>query len=379
MLIRIHESVLSQLEEGGLPSAAAKTALQQVAMGRREGKHLLFGRREVLDALRTSHYLDGMSRAVFNHVLGGLPQMGALIERLVQQVEVVGDDEVTCPVALPHGEGRLIRVPLSRFCDSGIVQETLLLTEHVRDCDVIMRLARAFAVRERYGHITLRGRALMGGGATIVDVYGRCQDEQDRFCLCIVDSDRAIPGGRLGATARAVIEVDDDSSPLSEVHILSAREIENLLPTPVIEAALVKQPQRRAMIPMLRQFDEKGSVDFRLYLDLKAGTFLDKALAKGRGSPEAKFWLRAYDAFPKGAKVEPECVENGSCQFPGECCCYVTPAFGDRLLEHSLEVLSRVTDHKLAEQMADGTLDPAWTPLGGIVVAWCCAGQRIAA
>ena len=93
------------------------------------------------------------------------------------------------------------------------MQPTVLLGENLLDVGVAVSFSLTYMAARGWGRLPLNYRARMGGGGTTAVQYEAIQKDGATLCLCMVDSDRASPKGRLGSTAEAIINVDDPTKP----------------------------------------------------------------------------------------------------------------------------------------------------------------------
>ena len=378
MLISITESAIGQAQGTGEAAETAKEALELIARGRLEGKHLLFGKRDVMGELSSMPGLGERAQRVYGRVMDRLPQKASLVGSLTRRMEVVADDEELFPRSSRVGAATVVRVPLCTFRDSTFIQPTVLLTENLRDARAALLLGHAFAIHDGLGTIRLVAQERAGGGATTAETYAAIQAAGIGLCLCVVDSDRKCPSAALGSTARSVKRVDDASKPLCEVHTLEAREMENLLPTKLVAGIATGNRQREAGLIAIEQI-EAIEPEIRLYLDLKRGTTLRSMLEDGPDSPQARYWLSKIPLLHGAAGVHASCLAASECreERSNPCGCRISEGFGDNMLENCLDgPMQKRGAHKLGETMR-GAVQGPWEALGADVVAWCCAGREL--
>ncbi|MEX1366305.1 MAG: hypothetical protein AB1Z98_24485 [Nannocystaceae bacterium] len=156
---------------------------------------------------------------------------------------------------------------------------TVLGGENLRDATWYRWLGRAWVARMRRDsldadhELALRCRGF--GGDTIRQELPNTAGSGEPV-LCIVDSDRDHPDAPIGQTAQAASAVIDElggAGAPARVEPLRARDVENILPLPLVEAAATRQrnPDRRARVHALAQrgFFGRPQVDPALaYVDL---------------------------------------------------------------------------------------------------------------
>lgn len=378
MLIELHSSLQDQLKDGAVDREIAIDALDNLALGRKEGKHILFGDRITLEALLTCDLLHAKSKSIFRRVLENVPQIGEFARTVERRIEVVANN-IPGPTKSIEGTREVIRVPARYFADSMLVQPAVLLGEHRRDAEIFLIMARVYAVNNRLHGIPIEADLQGGGGSATANAYENLQRLQRRLCICIVDSDRPAPGAALGSTARGVMAVDDPIFPLSELQVLKYRELENLIPTRLFADVSTGDVNRMEAVSRLERLEVTAHAGLRHHLDLKDGTSLHKAiLSRSPTSPEAKYWTSLLPTLVAlGARLEVECQANGTCAAPERCRCILFPGFGETILDTLASRLNETTPSKVAEAVCAHTASE-WARLGSIVLAWCCGAQRVA-
>ncbi|MCM5526724.1 hypothetical protein, partial [Xanthomonas hortorum] len=134
-------------------------------------------------------------------------------------------DSIAC-----HQQGIDWVVPLSSFSDTNLLESTILVVEHMYDYQVILFLAQIH-LREKgiFGMGGLRFTPVSGGGGGTSLTLVVHQRNSSSLGLCVVDSDRPHVHGALGSTAKSCRKSFSNSWRWS-LHILNARELENVVP-----------------------------------------------------------------------------------------------------------------------------------------------------
>jgi hypothetical protein len=371
MLFVLHESLQQYLEGSGVERERAIVALENIATGRREGKHLLFATYETFTSLVQWSELSERARATYKRSRDRLPQKRTLRQNLVRRIEIVADSYGAL-LARTEGSTKVIQVPIHYFHDSSLVQQTVLLAENLRDANLYEKMARVSALVLGLGPINVRAEHVGGGGDTTGDHYDRYQTDKGRFCLCIVDSDASSPDGSRGGTARKLARLDDTNQPLCEFLVMRSRELENTIPT-IFYGEITNGVQDRVRaVNVLEGLEQSPIVEARNYVDLKRGMYLRELLDFGEGSVEKQFWeSKVATLLHIGDSVDSDCVAARSCNSPESCSCRVVQGFGDNILNEVIELLDRTSLHKVAEGV-NSAAESEWINLGEVALAWCC-------
>lgn len=88
MLFVIDDSIAKALEKNSKPNDDIVDAVEHIARTRREGKHLIFAKRETMMVLKKCPLLSDMARRVYSKMYTRLPQKRIYLKTLVWRVEV---------------------------------------------------------------------------------------------------------------------------------------------------------------------------------------------------------------------------------------------------------------------------------------------------
>ena len=268
----------------------------------------------------------------------------------------------------------VLNLPLSHFRDYCSADESVVLGENARDACLAMMMADYYAASQGMPNAPLRCRLDGGGGSTTADAFRRYR-EDPRLCICLVDSDSKAPHDPVGPTAAAAMAEVDPWKPWAMVLATKCREIENTLPTQILERAVQHDPRRLGRIPDLERLGS-GVVDATLrdYCDFKDGTRLKWVFSLADG-PVRRYWIKALPSVLGLPQVREDCVARSRCHTPDACSCWILSDFGDRLLDHCLDALDNLTHQKVDEALCDVTR-PHWSHIGSVVFSWACGTAR---
>lgn len=355
MLFILDTTVASLLDPN---SDESVRCLENLLRAHRDGKHVLEIQRE--DA---THLLDILSSELGPRELAALREIAATFStrgtlrdsvRWYLRVVLGNYDRIPQP-----GE---VVIPLHSLSDTATTQRTVLLSENDDDAAFYLCLAQAVLYRLQM-KCSVQSDPAGGGGSTTAAALRRYR-EQGRICIAVVDSDRICEGGATGTTASEVFALPMDAPPPGHRLCTSSREIENLLPFPLIAEAI---PTRSDEAAALTRFERQTSVlpGLASYADLKEGTTLG-SLTK-RAALGTAPWSHLATSHLKCSAAEP-------CPAPKSCSCLLTPGFG-HFLPRVVEVLQKASPQKKAE-LLELHARPELSVLGETVVAWCLGSRR---
>ena len=226
-----------------------KHSLNNLFLGYAEGNLLLSASPELLDFLSTG-LDDSLSKRVINHL-----QHKALVRyNVLWQTKVVLNN----PNVHDH------EIAIDFFRQSSAIQPPIVLCENLKDTEFYFALCR-----EYFGEVfinTKNGQG--GGGSSVADSLEHIVVSNDRFCLCIVDSDMKFPGAKEGGTYKAISNKGLEPSSTYHVHKLNVHEIENLIPIDFM-CQHIRDNRVRSFAKRLKGIDKNG--DILSFYDVKKG------------------------------------------------------------------------------------------------------------
>lgn len=372
MLFIIDESIAEALSTQDEPDDGILEAVEYVARARQYGYHLLFASRSTLEVLRRCNQLENSARNVYERIYSQLPQMGALPGKFTRHIEVVSNE--LAPNIRIEGHTKVLRIPASHLANMGSVAETTLLCENQSDCDFYAAIAEVYLIRADLKTIRIVLEPRGGGGSTVSVAYRSLQKRNRQLCLCVVDSDKKHPEGTIGETARLVEQANDPEQLFCEHLIIRSREVENLIPTPVLSS--IATPQIVRAIMFLEALAHSTVIQSRWYIDIKDGLKLGE-IHHTSDEQERTYWTRIYQEIKAFAcNIEHGCEVHPQCQNKDECKCFVMPGLGKNILDRTLEFVKAGSLHRLERNAHDHTKSE-WEEIGRVVSSWCCGGSPI--
>lgn len=372
--------VLTDSLKNALNQDVVLEALENIALGRREGKHLIFANYNTLESLKNCSSLSKRTRQVYLKLYAQLHELPHP-QSFVRCVEVVALDAGLS--SRMEGHCKVISIPARYFCDSALIQETQFMTENLDDATFYQTIAEIYLKWKKLKNkIKILLDQYPGGGSTTVTAYKLIQDKQKRFCLCLLDSDKKSSSSPLGDTAKNVVAIDDPNKPFCECFVIGVREIENLIPTRLYSEISSGDPNRIKCVSFLEQLEKSTFTEARKYLDIKKGLKLGEILSASNNTPFSKDWMNWLDNIrPLAISISKTCINNQVCIKGENCGCIITTGLGDNILKTVIERIEKptqyqLTEHKIAE-MVDQLLKPEWEEIGEIMMAWCCGTRKM--
>ncbi|WP_449416589.1 hypothetical protein [Phormidium nigroviride] len=384
MLISIHNSVVDNGDENTWDDDTV-LALENLATARREGKHSVIASGDTLKKIaqcsRLSQIAQKIYTKLYNHqyTQNNITSYRSAVTRYIEIVNPCLEPEV-----FPYLGKQIIKVPPRFFNDSELVQKTILLCENSDDAVFYETIAKVYLIWKKINAKILCD-PITGGGNTISKEYINIQKEKKRFCLCIVDSDKIAPDGKLGSTASRLQEQRDLNCKNTQTFILDCREIENLIPNSILSELCSGNQGRTQALKHLKLISS-SVVGIRDFLDIKKGTRMNEII--NEREPKVKeFWQSNFSLNPNISK----CIDNwcqthwqcsnkskGSHKTKEDCECKISLGFGENTLSDTIKFIKNNNPHELAK-LVDESNRSDWEKIGQVILDWCIAESPIRA
>lgn len=267
MLLKLDLSILADLEG---KDDTVLHACDALADAHRKGKHYLFSdSRDIFDRLSQNNKLGDHKQKIFKRIAHELTQTRNILQNIPYYLRIVGRK---FNIAQTKASKELC-IYLDQ-CEDLISRPTCLLGENLSDCKWFKAMGEYYGLYKGLGH-NLQFEEVSGGGSQTGRLYGERFKNCNQLSLCIIDSDKKIHGDTWGDTAQNLQEHHRNLSKSMDCiyvfyEILEVHEIENLLPSNLIEFALNNQKQKiPSDISNLRNLQNNPNSNDWMYLDVK--------------------------------------------------------------------------------------------------------------
>jgi len=375
MLLILDDSLQIYPNEEDRCSADVLTSFNNIGIGRCEGKHAVFGSRDIIGVLSDWDALNPRSKTAFLHDFNRLSEKKTLADKLERVIRILPED--VSPQVIVDGSRKQIQLPVTFFSDTTAIQRVQLLTENRDDAEYYEIVANSHAASIGLGRLPIRFSFLGGGGSSLAQQYDYLQKQGNQFCVAVADSDRFSPAGSLGSTAKVAQAADDADVVTCELIITQGRELENTIPTTFYSDASMHAHQIRD-VERLERLEQSKISSIRFHLDLKNGTRLEDILKLQAGTPDHQFWhSKIGSLLALYPDVKRECAESGQCRAADECSCPIVGGFGDGIISEVLGCLNRLSPHRIAKRSAN-TVCCDWDEnIGPALLAWGCGSEKL--
>jgi hypothetical protein len=334
------------------PVVQAGVEALYASMGR--GEHFVLSSRHGLARMLELGGSGATVRAVLGwciknySFLAGLPSVVPIGLRVVAEGPVRVEDSVWT-------------APVEEFARAG-VRPTVLLAENSVDARIFTHAARHFLVSKKLGEIQVRIEDRNGNGSGISTELKNLIQRRTELCLCIADSDRRAPEGKLGINAQQCEDVMKAADWPVDFRTTFGCELENDVPQSALDQVVSTRTQdwldHRATV-------QKACGNILPFADLKKGTRPCDMKAFPAGTSEQKFWTDVHTKFAKALPANLACSGSGDCGTVKGCS--LLPAAGEGIGAAVLEILERESSHASFKAHKSSENFEAWLELGSAV------------
>lgn len=266
-------------------------------------------------------------------------------------------------------EGKCRFIPIQTTLDENWqLRECTLIAENLEDCSFYEIVADWYRRQQKMMGISVHFHREGGGGNTIKGALRNCVEKEKRPSLCLVDSDQKygetkLTCGQLGygetcRQAETVLrDVTKPNLPPCELCRLDVHEVENLIPTQILQELQRELPDMAAGLDRLKQLQALRNGEPALYYDYKNGFPYIKS------EPARAYWQEILSEL--GGKKEnmpgEQKLEKG--QYNPHALFFMAIS-GNKLLERATEKMEEV------EWEVDAYLVPFWEQIGAVMLTW---------
>lgn len=284
---------------------------------------------------------------------------------VVETVSVVAvfsyDESPKLPAFL---DNKAVIVPVSQAAQSNMKVHCALVCEHLDDCRFYTALGWRYCNDQKISGINISFSNELGGGSSIGVVLEKCVSEDKKFSIGICDADIRFGKTKTckmdipkGATYRSFVGCVRQLSRMRGLPPYAAlypnvHEIENLIPTEIIEEISRGNPTIAQGLEVLRKIGGIRGGEPALYYDFKDGIDIE-ALVEEKDRRKKEYW--------EEIKMEAQV----SC----------LPGLGAGILGQAVKKL--VDQEQYKSVVIDEYLKNLWSEIGCFIYSWGCCSQGI--
>ncbi|MCD0244638.1 hypothetical protein [Xanthomonas melonis] len=196
-------------------------ALNNLGEAGYQGRHAVIGPKKFMKELSNQKGLSRASAAYYKWSSGAVTQLGSLAKR---KDCIIVDHSSTTPLLI----AQQWNVPLRIFSNPDLLGKSEILCENLTDCEALVAFCN-IAVKKQAPGCSISFKPVAGGGDTTHTHITSYLKTPSAPFICVIDSDRDYPGGKLGETAKKCLKAYS-SSWNNKIKVHASRELENLIP-----------------------------------------------------------------------------------------------------------------------------------------------------
>nr|DAY78411.1 MAG TPA: hypothetical protein [Caudoviricetes sp.] len=343
-------------------------ALINVFCAYREGKHLLLSDPSFLQKVSEHTALGNLTCNTAKNLVSKVIEYNQLKDILTYFCKV--DFSNSSRVAVQHSqENNFFVVGYTYFNDTANIQITKLLCEDINDTRFYGLISKYYRLSHGFRGIDVKFEFSNGGGANTKSNFELIKSSE-RFCLCLLDSDKSHPKSGVGSTAAKFNSKTDTAT--CKHYILESHEIESLIPLGVIEVGLSEKLIQNTYAYAYEQTIAATNYKpiAKLYFDHKEGLTVSGAIDIDAKYNDT-FW---QDIFRNAKNLKRKgCLEKMHCDCNPPC--IAIPGFGTGLLDVGTNIIDKMSHIKLSEIIPALLMDE-WNKIGLKLTSWGCASSN---
>lgn len=353
MLFVLSDSAAALAAQKPLPRVF-EVAMARLLEAYADGQHVVLIDRETCKLIERLGVFSAEQVGAAQRIRNRFADYGSLPSKLAKYCIVTNTGAQ--PVQAAYGWD----VPLHWLANNPLVR-SCLLCEDLHDTAVFIAAGEDSLMREGLHAFELRADPVSGGGGNTHRVLQQVAINDQRLCVCVVDSDKKAPTEGPGATATPCAAV---SAPgLYLVMLTDSRMIENAIPWRLID----KVRSSRVPLPSteLTSADQKYAQTSQ-YLNLKRG-ICGFEISQLTPNTSKAFWQSAAACL----SGPPTCCPNGACTAAQESACKyrVHRGYGGSLMSDVAAWLSANRNPLRSRQYLPSPNDADWKFIGATVAA----------
>lgn len=344
-------------------------AVDALAYGRRRGNHLIFADRDTLEVLANMEGISLNAKSVYTRIYSKVSTKLSLFDYTDTYIKIcLPHTQISIVTDATH---KIINIPLTMLSTSEISSQTKLLVENIDECKLYEFFGKIYIEENRINGVVINYEAEHGGGNDIWRVYSNIQENENKLCLTIADTDKKYPSAPLGNTAAQLASTDKADKPMTNAYILDVHEVENLFPTSIYEEMAANDGQKLDCVEGMKKLSSITNCSPLKHFDIKKGLKVGE-IEKNQDTDFTAYWNTVCNT----ANINVICCNSNSCQgIPKRCCNYLIREWGGTAFK---DLLQFIYQHGTAIlQRIDFNVKQVWLHIGKVIYSWCCSGSPI--
>lgn len=278
-------------------------------------------------------------------------------------IEVISSNSSEKCYFEPKTETFFSQVKSSELADSSKIQNTILLGENLSDVELYKLMGNYYINKEKIKYMRIITDDLSGGGNTTDKSYESIFIKRDKFCVCLLDSDKKSSESRIGHTAIKVFKFHNSQKSKNHKCLFyiptEFHELENLLPIEFYSDYYLKNEGDDSNRYAIKTINSSSI----MYFDYKEG-LLCKICNETK--PHSKFWSR---------ELLIECFDQCPHKGQNNCNHKIIDGFGKHILDDFLDYIKGKDLDVIIGKFP--SIIKHWEDIGQFVANWCCGGTPV--
>lgn len=357
MIVYLHDSILNSIEQNQLNEADFNNLIS-IAQAKYNGKHFIIGDKTTIQAITNLEPLGDYIKSIYLKIFNDQTKWFNLLKDF--DFKVVVRSDIDDFFTLKDDDKTEFHVPLKLFNTTNLNNHPDFICENLVDVKVYLNITNSYLKSIRVNGVKLSCNPVMGGGNTTHQVIQN-NIESNKISACILDGDYKYPGCEIGATAKAVIDINNNNFSFVQLFVLKQRELENLLPISLLKAFFRKDQGQLIKLNEIERLKSLASDDFNpfYYIDLKFG-LRKSVFSCVTDSLEKSFWLNILPEYSDFS-----CVKN-NCKV-SKCTNKHVDGFGSDLLQN---IASHIEENELEFDQIDDDLKSSWIEICRFLISF---------
>lgn len=299
MLIEIDTTVKEQIEKNidNLDEYSPEIEIiEEIARSHFNNNHIIIAKKEVSKYFSKFKLLDRKVNKIYNTIHHRSAQ-DKMYKKLLSQYIRILSDEFEFKVKEENNK-RIYEIPLSYLRNNTFLRESVLVTENLRDAKLYKSMAKKYIKEVTKSNIVVKLEEMHGGGNDLYLSYENKINE-DRFVICISDSDKKYPQDKIGDTCRQAIGIYNKYKKDKVIHMytLNVREKENLISPSLYMLCSngVNMDSLKKLI--ILESNNNPNSEFLKYLDIKDG--VDRRAYEGKDEKYINYLGKIITEYPE--------------------------------------------------------------------------------
>ncbi|WP_148234877.1 hypothetical protein [Deinococcus maricopensis] len=367
--------MLDKIDSTHLALPHVVEALGEVARAHRLGDHLVYAELDLLEKAKDLPSLSESARASFLFMRNRFSTTGPYLSRFNVRLSIVPDDNILEVNTLAVNGRSIEEISISArlVANSNILRRTVLLGENHSDTEFYRIVASTYKASEGISGISIQFDPNGGGGGSTVDEYKHIQDSISRTCLCILDSDRHYPTDSIGGTAQNVLNEDNPNIPTSKVIVTDTLEMENLIPTIIVERLMGLGSATCRPLQAHKNIAASAHGSAMQYVDYKKGLKLFELTTGSPSSDHLSYWKPVAEHVLGTPVTHTMCPTGVTCT-KKSCRCILIPGYGDSIMDKVMSLMDSEKNTPMTHWV-DAAMQSEWRRIGAVILDWCCGSS----